>query len=101
MIIWNVVLGRIHSTNRGLDLEKKRDISSFEKGWKINRHYQLTEREVLSGRVEWPSVFSSEAETRSFCKLRGWRRDRSIKTLERGRAVGRSLRGSDPSTPGW
>lgn len=54
MIIWNVVLGRIYSTNRGLDLEKKRDIASFEKGWKINRHYKLTEREVLLGHVEWP-----------------------------------------------
>lgn len=46
-------------------------------------------------------MFFSEVETRSFVKLRAWRGDRSIRTLERGRAVGRSLRGSDPNTPGW
>lgn len=45
-------------------------------------------------------MFLSEVETGSFYKLRGWRGDRS-RTLERGRAVGRSWRGSEPSTPGW
>lgn len=36
---------------RGLDFEKKMNLSSFEKGLKIQRHFRVKKREVLLCRV--------------------------------------------------